>query len=177
MYLAKKRITKLGILGEQLAEECLVAASFEQVENLNRRANNYPFADILAARNGTLYFIGVKSRNEFQTNGKINPTYNAVLIRADKKRQLESQGKTETQITALLWAEVQRLADQCKAVPAWTTIAMQPLKGIFSAYFGLVSALGNRRSIPMKIDDRRSYEVLAKHKTDSRITDDLHNSM
>ncbi len=177
MYLALKRISRLGALGEQLAEECLTTAGFEHIENLNRRMNNYPFADILAMRNGVRYFIGVKTRNEFQADGKINPSYNAVLIRADKKRLLESEGKTEAQITALLWTEVQELADQWKAVPAWTTVATQPLKAIYSAYFGLVSTLGNRRSIPMKIEDRRGYEILAKHKAEPRITKDLHNSM
>jgi Holliday junction resolvase-like predicted endonuclease len=177
MYLAIKRLSKLGILGEQLAEECLALAGFEKIENLNRRANNYPFADILATRHGARYFIGVKTRNEFQANGKINPSYNAVLIRSDKKRQLESSGKTEAQITTLLWTEVQALADQWEAVPAWVTVATQPLKGIYSAYFGLVSSLGNRRSIPMKTDDRRVYEVLAERNADTRITKDLHNSM
>jgi hypothetical protein len=42
---------------------------------------------------------------------------------------------------------------------------------------GGLSALGNRRSIPMKIHDRGNYEVLAEHKLDSRITPDLINPM
>src|ERR1700738_4085521 len=50
-----------------------------------------------------VFLIGVKSRNEFQANGAINPCYNAVLIRNDKKQLLERLGKTEAEITAILW--------------------------------------------------------------------------
>jgi hypothetical protein len=70
-----ERKSRLGLLGELLAEEWLPAAGFKDVENLNRKVRNCPFGDILATRNGTRFFIGVKSRN--------------VLIRADKKAQLE----------------------------------------------------------------------------------------
>jgi hypothetical protein len=170
-----ERKSRLGLLGELLAEEWLPAAGFKDVENLNRKVRNCPFGDILATRNGTRFFIGVKSRNEFQANGRINPTYNAVLIRADKKAQLEGAGKTEAQITEILWREVQALAERWQALPAWTAVAMRPLRGTFCAYFGLATALGNRRSIPMKIADRRRYEVLAEHRSDHRITPDLLN--
>src|SRR5580704_9683010 len=101
-YLRIERTSKLGRIGEQLAEECLIAAGFTDVKNLNR-GTNLPYADILAKRAGKPFLIGVKSRNEFQANGAINPTYNAVLIRDDKKRLLGGQGKTEAQITAILW--------------------------------------------------------------------------
>ena len=71
------------------------------MKNLNR-GMNFPYADILARKNGQVLLIGVKSRNEFQANGAINPCYNAVLIRNDKKQLLERLGKTEAEITAIL---------------------------------------------------------------------------
>jgi hypothetical protein len=101
-FLRIERTTKLGRLGEQLAEERLTAASFTNVRNLNRGVN-FPYADILATKNDQVFLIGVKSRNEFRDNGKLNPCYNAVLIRDDKKKLLEGLGKTESQITAILW--------------------------------------------------------------------------
>jgi hypothetical protein len=91
-YLRIEGTSKLGCIGEQLAEECLSAAGFTDIRNLNRGVN-FPYADILASRAGKPFLIGVKSRNEFRDNGEINPTYNAVLIRGDKKKLLEGLGK------------------------------------------------------------------------------------
>jgi Holliday junction resolvase-like predicted endonuclease len=100
-FLRIERTNRLGRLGEQLAEERLVDAGFKDVRNLNR-GMNFPYADILARKGSQLFLIGVKSRNEFQANGAINPTYNAILIRNDKKQLLERLGKTEAEITAIL---------------------------------------------------------------------------
>ena len=107
-FLRIERTTKLGCLGERLAEERLIAAGFTSVQNLNRGIN-FPYADVLASKNGQRYLIGVKSRNEFQDNGKLNPCYNAVLIRNDKKKVLEGLGKTEAQITATLWEGIDEI--------------------------------------------------------------------
>jgi hypothetical protein len=41
-FLRIERTTKLGRLGEQLAEECLSAAGFTSVKNLNRGVN-FPY--------------------------------------------------------------------------------------------------------------------------------------
>jgi hypothetical protein len=174
-YLRIERTSKLGRIGEQLAEECLTAAGFTDVKNLNR-GTNFPYADILAKRGGKPFLIGVKSRNEFQANGAINPTYNAVLIRDDKKRLLEGQGKTEFQITAILWDGVDQIAARWNATPAWVTVAMRPERGTYSAYFGLVSVIRHRRSIPMKPAERAAYLELAAIGTkDPRVTADLLN--
>jgi hypothetical protein len=174
-YLRIERTSKLGRIGEQLAEECLGAAGFTDIKNLNRGVN-FPYADILASRAGKPFLIGVKSRNEFRDNGEINPTYNAVLIRGDKKKVLEGLGKTEAQITAILWDGVDQIAARWNATPAWVTVAMRPERGTYSAYFGLVSAIRRRRSIPMKLADRGAYQVLAAIGTkDPRVTADLLN--
>jgi hypothetical protein len=174
-FLRIERTTKLGRLGEQLAEERLRAAGFTDVENLNRGVN-FPYADILAIQAGKVFLIGVKSRNEFQADGKINPGYNAVLIRNDRKKQLEGLGKTEAEITEILWNGVDQIAARWRATPAWVTVAMRPEQGTYSAYFGLVSAIRHRRSIPMKPADRTAYVELAAIGTkDLRVTADLLN--
>jgi hypothetical protein len=174
-FLRIERTTKLGRLGEQLAEERLTAAGFTNVQNLNRGVN-FPYADILASKSGQLFLIGVKSRNEFQDNGKLNPCYNAVLIRNDKKKLLEGLGKTEAQITSILWEGVDKIAARWRATPAWIAVAMRPEQGTYSAYFGLVSTIRHRRSIPMKPADRVAYVELAPiGSKDARVTADLLN--
>jgi hypothetical protein len=62
-----------------------------------------------------------------------------------------------------------------EAIPAWATVVLRPENGTYSAYFGLVSVLGNTRSLPMKPADRRQYECLAEHRYDSRIKRDPSN--
>jgi hypothetical protein len=46
----------------------------------------------------------------------------------------------------MLLAEVVNLAKVYDAIPAWMTVAIRPKDGTYSAYFGLVAKLGNRRS-------------------------------
>ena len=167
-------MSRLGKLGEQLAEERLADAGFTEIKNLNE-GRNFPFADIIAKRNNVSYLIGVKTRNEYQADGKINPTYNAILIRKDKNRELKTLGRTEQEITHLLWEEVGRLAGAFKAVPAWVAVAVRAERNSYSAYFGLVELIKARRSIPMKLHERVKYELLAEHRTDSRVTSDLLN--
>lgn len=167
-FLRIERITKMGRIGEELA-------GFTGIKNLNRGVN-FPYADIFASRSGERFLIGVKSRNEFQANGKINPCYNAVLLREDKKKILEALGRTEAEITAALWDEVDRIAARWDATPAWVTVAMRPERGTYSAYFGLASVIRHRRSIPMKLADRDAYLQLAGIGTkDPRITANLLN--
>jgi hypothetical protein len=174
-FLRIERTNRLGRLGEQLAEERLVDAGFKDVRNLNR-GMNFPYADILARKVSQLFLIGVKSRNEYQAGGAINPSYNAILIRNDKKQMLERLGKTEAEITAILWDGVDQIAARWKAVPAWVTVAMRPERGTYSAYYGLVSAICNRRSIPMTLAGRSGYTLLAPIGTkDPRVTADLLN--
>lgn len=173
-YLEVERMSRLGRLGEHLAEERLAKAGFTEIKNLNEGVN-FPFADIIASRGTTRYLIGVKTRNEYQSNGKINPTYNAILVRKDKNRELKALGKTEFEITHLLWEEVGRLASKFNATPAWIAVATRPERNSYSAYFGLAEMIKNRRSIPMKPNERTRYELLAEHEIDLRLTPDLLN--
>jgi hypothetical protein len=157
-----KRKTKLGCLGEQLAEEGLVRSGFVRVENLNREQANYRWADLMAVRDGKRYFIGVKARNEDKAEGGPNPSYNIVLISKAKDAELKKRGMTRQEITALLLKEVRVLAKSRRAIPAWVTVAVRPLEGTYAAYFGLLDQIGSRRSVPMLPKDRASYEALPR---------------
>jgi hypothetical protein len=67
----------LGELGELIALKTLVDNGFEKITHLNdAKRRNYPFADILAEKNGKKYAISVKARNKFQKNGTLNSRYN-----------------------------------------------------------------------------------------------------
>jgi hypothetical protein len=170
-----QRTSKLGKLGEFLAAEALVAHDFQDVENLNDRHHNQPFADLLARKDGRTYFIGVKTRNEDRDVGGINESYNCVLVPDAINRRLKERGMTKDEITALALDQVRALAKQFSAIPAWIAIPMRPMEGKYSAYFGLMENLGNRRSIPMTHAARRTYECLVDWKADARITPDLTN--
>jgi len=119
----------------------------------------------------------VKARNEMrQGNAGLNESYNLVLISDPANRKLKAQGKTPDQITAMLLAEVDELATALDATPAWLTVSLRPRLGTFSAYFGPVATLGNRRSVPMTAKACASYFCLARDVSDPRITDDLFNA-
>ena len=172
-----ERITKLGRLGEDLVAERLRDQGFADVENLNLRRHNYPFGDLLATKDGVRYFIGVKARNEMR-QGDVGPneSYNLVLIPNPVNAGLKKQGKTTDQITSMLLAEVSALAARLDATPAWATVSIQPRAGTYSAYFGLVAQLGNRRSVPMTPKACANYHCLARNRSDSRVTIDLLNA-
>jgi hypothetical protein len=183
MLLSIERTSKLGRIGEALARERMKLKGFDPVINLNDIQPNYPFADVLAKRNGTWYFTGVKARNEQRDIGGLNKEYNIVEVGRAQGKVLIAQGKTVREITALLWDEVQTLATRVRpltggydAVPAWVTVAMRPKEGNYCLFFDLASKVAHRRSIPMKIEDRRNYERLADHEPDARITPNLSNA-
>jgi hypothetical protein len=113
-----ERITKLGRVGELLAAERLKQHGFTEVEDLNQRRANYPFADLLAVRDGIRYLIGVKTRNEMrQGEVGLNESYNLVLIRDATNAELQRQGKAVEQITSMMLAEVTDLASRHEATP------------------------------------------------------------
>ena len=99
-----------------------------------------------------------------------------MLISDAMNTKLKIEGKTTDQITALLLAEMTKLATTHKAVPAWITVPIRATAGTYSAYFGLLSRLGNRRSVPMKPDACKTYECLACDLADPRVTADLLNT-
>ena len=171
-----ERITRLGLLGEDLATECLERDGFK-VTNLNEEhAPNFPFADLLAAKDASRYFVGVKARNENrQGNVKLNESYNLAKIPDPLNKRLRAEGRTVDQITAMLLAEVNSLAARHNAEAAWVTIPLRPLAGTYSAYFGTVAQLGNRRSVQMTPQACATYRCLGRDLSDTRITQDLLN--
>ena len=172
-----ERISKLGHVGEELTAERLQHHGFTDIENLNLRRHNYPFGDLLATKNGVRYFIGVKARNEMrQGDVGLNESYNLVLISDPVNARLKQQGKTTDQITSMLLAEVSALAAGLDATPAWATVSIRPRAGTYSAYFGLVAKLGNRRSVPMTPKACATYQCLAYDRSDPRVTVDLLNA-
>ena len=67
----------LGELGELVALKTLVDNGFEKILHLNEtKKRNFPFADLLAEKDGKKYAISVKARNKFQKNGTLNNRYN-----------------------------------------------------------------------------------------------------
>lgn len=173
---AAERISQLGALGEQLAAECLTRFGFSEVVNLNSIRRHYPFADLLGVRGGVRFLIGVKTRNEMrQGRLRINGSYNVVLVSNAKNQLLKLQGKTVDEITQLALGEVYQLAQAEGAVPAWVTVPVDPATSTFSAYFGLIGDLGNRRSVPMTYEARRQYLALAENQHDNRIRPHLLN--
>jgi hypothetical protein len=171
-----KRMNQLGRLGEVLAGEGLRRCGFSDVQDLNIRQMNYPFADIVATRSGARFLIGVKTRNEMREGDVgLNGSYNLVLVSNSAKALLEGQGKTKDQITALLLNEINELAATHEAVAGWVTVSVRPRTASYSAYFGLVSSLGNKRSVPTTHKARTSYLCLADNLQDNRITLDLLN--
>jgi hypothetical protein len=171
-----ERISRLGAIGEELAAESLVRYGFTDVENLNTSWTNYPFADLLASKDGFKYFIGVKTRNE-ERRGHVglNESYNLVLINNSLNKKLKSEGLSTDQITSMLLMEVKNRAAHYESIPAWIAVSIRALTGRYSGYFGLVSDLGNRRSIPMTIRSRSQYTCIADDVCDDRITPDLLN--
>jgi hypothetical protein len=149
-----RRTSRLGTLGEILAAEALKRNGFSGVRNLNDQLHNHPFADLFAERDGLRYFIGVKTRNEEREVGGLNGSYNCVLVPDHVNRRLKEEGATTDDITRLALAQVESLAARFQAIPAWIAVPVRPLEGTYASYFGLLSHLGNKRSIPMTMAAR-----------------------
>lgn len=175
--LRNERTTRLGRLGEVLAAERLEEHRFSEVEDLNAKRLNAPFADLVAIRGGRRFLVSVKTRNEMRQGGeRRNDSYNIVGIRKPANARLKRNGRTTDEITRMLLEEVQDIAVSYDAEPASITVAVSPDAGTYSAYFGLVASLGLTRSIPMTASACNTYECLARDVGDPRVTTDLLNT-
>jgi hypothetical protein len=115
-------------------------------------------------------------RNEFRDDGSPNGSCNVVKIGSSRNQQLKAQGKTEADITAILWKEVDQLAARFGAKPALLVALMQPDKGSYGAWMIDASAIRHGRSVPTMPADRVRYRMLADVGTkDARVTADLLN--
>ena len=172
-----RRTSKLGRIGESLAAEALQENGFQNVRNLNDDLSNHPFADLLAEKDGRRYFVGVKTRNEDRDIGNLNESYNCVLVRDQVNRLLKSRGMSSDAITILAIQRVYELANDYEAVPAWIAVPTRPKDSTYCAFFGLLSELGNRRSIPMSYAARKTYLCLVNWRYDARLIPDLTNQL
>ncbi|MGV8840606.1 MAG: hypothetical protein ACWA6X_09920 [Bauldia sp.] len=171
-----ERVTRLGRLGEVLAAEALARAGFEEIDDLNLTRVNYPFADLIAKKDGNRFLIGVKTRNLMRQGGSgLNGSYNLVLISDSTNKELKKNNKTQDQITSMLLNEVNEMAAAMKAEAAWITVSVRPEIGDHCAFFGTVASLGQRRSVPMTPAAISKYLCLANNRPDGRITADLLN--
>jgi Holliday junction resolvase-like predicted endonuclease len=175
--LPNERTTRLGRLGEELAAERLKANGFSHVTDLNAGQPKNAYGDILATRDGRRFLISVKTRNEMRQGGaKRNESYNLVQIRHSRNAELKRQGKDPNEVTRMLLREVVDLAKSRDAEPAWVVVTVRPKAATYSAYFGVLSELGKKRSVPMTVDALRNYECLARGLVDAQITPDLLNN-
>lgn len=141
----RRNTSNLGKCGEKLAEEVLADPGFKNTYNLNRAFPNFPYADIVATKDGTRYFISVKARNRYRKglqNGRqiVNSRYK-------------------------LGSKCYEFAESCRQVfdvtAAWITISMQ--KETFCAYFGLLSDLEGNKGVPMSDKAVKRYLTLAEN--------------
>jgi hypothetical protein len=154
----KTRGKKIGNLGEGIIPELLKATDFTEIVDLNMVQNNYPFVDFQARRNGRVYRISVKTRNRYQQNGAVNPSFNLV------KKKHHAAG------------DIEKMEAEYGAEFAWVAIQIEPQAGVFSAYFGTWTQIGRTRlSIPMLPKDTGAYECLALRQSCQGIDPSLDN--
>lgn len=136
------RKKSLGELGELFAVKALVDARYDRVRNLNDDKMNFPFADLYGEFNGEKQVISIKARNKYQTNGKINSSYN---------------------LGNNCYAKAQKAEEAYGAKAYW--MAIQFDKTTYSIYFGALSDLADRNSIPLSACENGSLgKCLVKDK-------------
>ncbi len=151
-----QRTKQLGNWGEKKALSLLYKADFEDIENLNDRVSNHPFADVLARRGNRWFLIGVKTRNKLTSKGNLNSTYN-----------VRKKGK-----------DLKALASEYNAELAWVAIQVDPENRKFNAFLGTVDQIediGERFSIPMSETYTVNYECLAQNEIDRSIKPEWSN--
>ena len=107
--------------------------------------------------------------------GGLNPSYNCFTVAGPMGRRLKESGLSVDDITRLALDEIFAMAARYDAVAAWLTVPVRPLEQSYAAYFGFVSELGNRRSIPMTLAARDQHICLADWTMDERISPRLTN--
>lgn len=117
----------LGELGELFGIKALVDDNFEKVKNLNDVKMNYPFADVLAEKEGKRFIISIKARNKYQKDHKLNAHYNLGNNAYNKATLAEGEHNAEA-----YW------------------MAIQFDSQTYSVYLGSLRELNQRNSIPMR---------------------------
>ena len=148
------RNKRLGEIGECLAEQLLKRNHFVNVENLNSRHRNFPYADFLAEKDAVRYVISVKIRNKFE----FGPA-----------RRLNSRYKLGRHCYELA-AEAEI---EYRAAAAFVSISLE--ERTFSAYFGRLSSLNGSKGISMTPSGVSRYECIAHNEQHEFDCSDLRN--
>lgn len=137
-----QRKKSLGELGELFAVKVLVDEQYDKIRNLNDDKMNFPFADLYGEVNGEKQVISIKARNKYQANKKLNSSYNLGENCYDKAKKAE---------------------EKYSATAYW--MAIQFDTKTYSIYFGALSDLENRKSIPIQLCENGSIgKCLVKDK-------------
>lgn len=136
-----KRFKMLGDIGECIAMEVLLYNQFQNIVDLNEVKTNFAFADFSAERDGKKYLISVKTRNKYESSGRINSRY---------KLGAKVYEHIETLLASDEWNDY---------IPAWLAISIE--RKCFDAYFGLMEQLNGGRGINMSDKAKRDYDALA----------------
>lgn len=133
----------LGELGELVAIKTLVDHGYKNVQNLNDKHMNAPYADIYCEKDDKRFVISVKSRNKYQFDGALNTHYNlGENAYENAKNASEKNGGAEA-----YW------------------MAIQFDMHDYSVYLGSLESLNGKTSIPVtKCADGELGQVLERNK-------------
>jgi hypothetical protein len=151
------RWKRLGDAGEKLARELLLQNGFTDVENLNDRKMNFPFADFFAVRAGVRFVISVKIRNKYEAS------------RGGQKRL-----NTRYKLGSQCYEHAEAAEREFNAQSAWLTIAFDA--ETYDAYFGLLSSLNGNLGVRMTPKAKVKYECLAEGASHRLNYEDLKNA-
>jgi hypothetical protein len=122
----------LGDWGEAHACRLLKSAKFTDIVPLNV-GRQHPGGDVMAKKDGRVYFFSVKARDRFGQDRKPNPGYN------------------------IYPAKVIKAAASYGAIPAWLVIRADRRDNTFCSYWGLIYEIPagktNRNRVYVKMGD------------------------
>lgn len=114
---------QLGDFGEKIAKEILKGNGYEQLKIFDKEGlENFPYADILAEKDGKRCFISVKTRCRYGKNGE-NLSYN---INREKGEALKKVFKAEAY---------------------WIAVTIDNKERKYSICFGLLKEIGESHAI------------------------------
>jgi hypothetical protein len=128
----------LGDWGEDHACRLLEKAKFTHVFPLNVH-RQHPGGDVLATKDGRLYFFSVKARDRFGQDGKPNPGYNVYPVK------------------------VRKAARPYAATPAWLVIRADRRDSTFCSYWGLIDEIPPSKTSPNRVYVKMNDAAIAEY--------------
>jgi|SRR5579871_3033199 len=148
-----QRAAKLGLIGEQLAIAELYAHGFTSIKALNYPTKNHPFADVYAERGGDKYWISVKARNKYQTDGSRNYCYKI----SPKERAFALRLEQDNPGTEAVCVAVSVVVSQNSCRDGESPNS-------YSCYFARLRELTDQQGIGMRKHQLPKYECFAQNK-------------